>query len=81
MSCRNVIIQVFQAYLIKLFEFHHLMEDIIQDMLSISTISWQLARNTKDVTTLSDIIFKVIFCTYIKKALTQLDCIPQKPSI
>ena len=41
------------------------MENIIQDVFSISAVWWQLAADTKDITTLSHIILKIIFSTWI----------------
>ena len=40
------------------------MENIIQDVFSISAVWWQLAANTKDITTLSHIILKIVFSTW-----------------
>ena len=41
------------------------MENIIQDVFSISAVWWQLAADTKDITTLSHIILKIVFSTWI----------------
>lgn len=49
--------------LIQFFKLHNLMENVIQYMSSISGGSRQLAGNSQDITTLTNIILKIIFST------------------
>lgn len=63
LECRFTCVNI--MFLVQFLELHHLEEDMLKDMFGILLVLWQFISDSKNVTTLPDVEFQVVFSTLI----------------